>query len=62
MFTMFWIKMTLSQMIVLWTTFVQTKDTLSGAMTLTIMTLWIMTLWIITLWIITLWITLWIKA
>jgi hypothetical protein len=38
------VKITLSQMIVLWTTLVQTKDTLSGATTLTIMTLSIMTL------------------
>jgi hypothetical protein len=40
------VNITLSQMIVIWTTFVQTKDALSGATTLSIMTLSMMTLWI----------------
>ncbi len=45
-FSMSFIKIKLSKMIVLWTTFVQTKETLSGATTLTLLRLSIMTLWI----------------
>jgi hypothetical protein len=40
------VKITLSQMIVLWTIFVQTKDALNGATTLRITPLSIMSLWI----------------
>jgi hypothetical protein len=40
------VKITLSQMIVLWTTLVQSKDAPSGTTTLSIMTLSIVTLWI----------------